>query len=258
MDRQMSNQFERKLDVKGTFNFRDVGRYPARDGHTTRSGVLYRSGALHDLEPVGALGIRTVIDLRGEADVERDAGPLGGVQEQAGVRRVALPLIPTTVGDLTGHQHLNDRYGPGISADRYGGYLEIGSDNLRRVFQLFRDPEAFPAVIHCTAGKDRTGVTIALVLDLLGVPPETIVADYEMSNAAMPDLIAHLRGEPAQAVDLSESDLARFGAPRQAMVGFLEQVHREHGSARKLLATIGVEPEVMKTLEDVLLEPVSS
>jgi len=249
----MKDSFERTLTVEGTFNFRDVGAYPARDGHPPRPGVLYRSGALHDLRPVAALGIRTVLDLRGEADVERDAGPLGAVREVAEVRRLVNPLIPLRVGDQSGHHYLNERFGPGISAGRYQGYLEIGAENLRAAFDAFASPEAFPAVVHCTAGKDRTGVVVGLVLDLLGVDAETIVADYALSNAAMPDLVAHLRGEPREASALSESDLARFGAPEAAMRGFLAHVHEAHGSARALLTSVGVEPRVFETLEAVLL-----
>jgi protein-tyrosine phosphatase len=220
----MASSFERTLEIEGTFNFRDVGHYVARDGRMTRPGVLYRSGAIHDLRPVGVLGVRTVVDLRGDADVDRDAGALGALREQAGVRRIPTPLIPTRVGEVGGHQYLNERFGPGISAGRYQGYLEIGVDGLRDV-------------------------------DLLGVPHETIVADYALSNASMPHLIAHLRGEPAEAVELSESDLARFGAPSEAMAGFLAHVQREHGSARSLLTAMGVEQSVFATLEQVLLGP---
>jgi protein-tyrosine phosphatase len=251
----MASSFERTLEIEGTFNFRDVGHYVARDGRMTRPGVLYRSGAIHDLRPVGVLGVRTVVDLRGDADVDRDAGALGALREQAGVRRIPTPLIPTRVGEVGGHQYLNERFGPGISAGRYQGYLEIGVDGLRDVFRLFASIDAFPAVVHCTAGKDRTGVIVALILDLLGVPHETIVADYALSNASMPHLIAHLRGEPAEAVELSESDLARFGAPSEAMAGFLAHVQREHGSARSLLTAMGVEQSVFATLEQVLLGP---
>ena len=93
----------------------------------------------------------------------------------------------------------------------------------------------------------------SLVLALLGVPHETIVADYEMSNAAMPDLVAHLRGAAREPADLSESDLARFGAPAPAMRGFLAHVEKTHGSARELLTSIGVDERVFETLEAVLL-----
>jgi hypothetical protein len=251
----MSNSFERTLEVEGTFNFRDVGHYAARDGRTTRPGVLYRSAAIHDLRAAGGLGIRTVVDLRGPADIERDAGPLGAVREHAGVRRVVTPLIPPRVGEASGYEYLRERFGPGISAGRYGGYLEIGSENIRQVFQLFASADAFPAVVHCTAGKDRTGVIVALVLDLLGVEPETIAADYELSNAALPRLVAHLRGDAADAEAISESDLMQFAAPLEVMQGFLVHLHRQHGSARNFLTSIGVEDAVFDTLEQVLLSP---
>ena len=147
------------------------------------------------------------------------------------------------------------RCGPGISAARYSGYIEIGSKNVLDVCQLFASADAFPAVVHCTAGKDRTGVIIALVLDLLGVAHETLVADYELSNAAVPDLVVHFGGDAADVAALSESDMMQFGAPREAMQGFLAQLHREHGSAREWLRSIGVEDASFDTLEEVLLAP---
>ena len=249
----MSASFERTLLVEGTFNFRDVGHYKARDGRTTRPGVLYRSGALHDLRPVGALGIRTVVDLRVGSDVERDAGPLGRGREGAGVRRISIPLVPQRIGGVLGHEYLNERFGSGISAGRYGGYLEVAPGNVRDIFQLFGSADVFPAVVHCTAGKDRTGVIVALILDLLGVAHETIVADYELSNASVAELVAHLRGAAADVAAVSESDLLRFGAPREAMEGFLAHVHRQYGSSRDFLTSVGVEDRVFDTLEQVLL-----
>ena len=247
----MPREFKRTLEVDGSFNFRDIGNYHARDGYTTRAGVLYRSGALQDLRTVSAMGIHTVIDLRGDSDILRDGGT---VPEREGVLRLSIPLIPARVGEQSGHEYLNDRFGPGICAERYAGYLEIGEKNLRDVFRSFTSPDVFPAVVHCTAGKDRTGVVIALILDLLGVSHASIVNDYEISNASMPDLVAHLRGKHVSNVDVSESDLARFGAPRHAMEGFLAHVHREHGSTRKLLSNIGVEESVFNLIETVLLE----
>jgi len=245
--------FTRTLEVPGTFNFRDLGGYSAREGRTTKPGVFYRSGALQDLRPLASLGIRTVVDLRGHADVTRDSGPLGALQEQQGVRRVASPLVPALVDGLSGYEHLNRRFGRGISAGRYGGYLDLGLANVREIFGVLTDPNAFPAVVHCTAGKDRTGVIVALVLDLVGVNHETIVADYALSNAAIPHLVAHFHGETVDPNELSESDLAGLGAPREAMAGFLAHLESEYGSARDFLQSAGVDPVGLSALESVLL-----
>lgn len=249
----MSSPFERRIDVAGTFNFRDVGHYETSDGRRTRPGVLYRSGAIHDLAVLGALGVRSVIDLRSASDVQRDAGPMGALREHAEVRRVARPLLPRQIDGSPPYEWLNDRYGSGISAERYLAYIEVGADNVRAVFQHLAGPEAFPAVVHCTAGKDRTGVIVALVLDLLGVQRDTIVEDYAHSNAAIPDLLRHLAGDRVQVEELSESDLFRYGAPAAVMDGFLDGLYSEHGSARAYLEQIGVDRSVFAALEDALL-----
>lgn len=251
----MTQPFQRTLEIDGIFNFRDVGHYVTRGGRMTRPGVLYRSGAVHDLGTVRRFGVKTVLDLRGVSDVERDSKRMGTLRSHSAVERVALPLIPADVDGQSGHEFLNDRFGPGITAGRYGGYLEIGPNNVRDALQVFARPEVFPAVVHCTAGKDRTGVIIALILDVLGVDHETIIADYVLSNDSVPHLVKHLRGDEGAAVALSESDMARFGAPEPAMRGFLEQLSGEHGSARELLRKLGVAESVFDVLEAALLEP---
>lgn len=245
--------FERSIRVAGTFNFRDIGHYEARDGRHTRPAVLFRSGAIHDLAALRELGVRSVIDLRSASDVERDAGPLGALREHSAVARLAQPLLPQQIGRQPPYEWLNERYGQGVSAERYLGYLEIGSDNVRQVFDSFARPGAFPAVVHCTAGKDRTGVIVALLLDLLGVSRDTIVADYALSNAAVPDLIRHLAGDSVDVDDLSESDLFRYGAPPEVMEGFLDALYREHGSARTFLEGAGVASASFSILEEALL-----
>ena len=112
--------------------------------------------------------------------------------------------MPTEIGGRGGFEYLNDLFGAGISAGRYRGYLDIGADNVREIFACFASPDVFPSVVHCTAGKDRTGVITALVLDLVGVDHETIVADYALSNAAVPDLLRHFSGEERVVGELGE------------------------------------------------------
>ena len=239
-------------EIEGAFNVREIGGYETREGRRTRPNVLFRSSALHRLAGAQALGARTVVDLRGPADVERDSLRLGPVLGHAGVRRVPIPLIPASSGRQTTSEFLDARYGPGISAGRYRGYLEVGSANLRRVIATLGEPGAFPALVHCTGGKDRTGVVVALVLDVLGVSRATIIEDYALTNVALDALARELRRAP-DAASLSESDLALFRAPPEAMAGFLDWLHAEHGSARRYLGSIGVPDAAFAGLERALL-----
>jgi protein tyrosine/serine phosphatase len=242
----------RDIPITGVFNLRDVGGHETRDGRRTRPGTLFRSSALHELASVRGLAVRTVIDLRSSADIERDATRLGPIREHVDVRRVALPMLQLLRPGESASEVLNKLHGAGISAGRYSGYLELGRGSIRDAFHLLAEPGVFPALLHCTAGKDRTGVMIALVLDVLGVSAETIVEDYAKSNESLDTLIRELRSDSAGA---SESDLALFRAPPEAMRGFLEGLHLKHGSARGYLASIGVASAVFDALEAALLAP---
>ena len=247
--------FTRHLDIDGVFNLRDVGHYTTHDGRTVRPGRLFRCGALHDVPALGHLDIRTVLDLRTADEIERDAIACGPIRELDGVRRVSLSLIPQNVDGLGVTAYLDSLVGPGISARRYFKYLEIAGANIRAAIELFGDPNAFPAVVHCTAGKDRTGVLVALLLDLVGVPRKTIVEDYELSNRATRQLVEHIQTVTQTEYEPSESELARFGAPPEAMDGMLQSLHREHGSAEGYLRGLGVEVRVLAAIRDALLTP---
>ncbi len=175
---------ERAIPVEGGQNFRDIGGYRTADGRHVRWGLIYRSAALSTLTDQGgrqldALGIRTVYDLRSTG--ERAAAP---------TRWTGSPPAR-----ILSQDYISDR-GPfrkafegGIDAakarsamkDIYPRIVESQTPQFREVFaELLGQPK--PMVYHCTAGKDRTGVMTALILIALGVPRETILADYMLSN----------------------------------------------------------------------------
>ncbi len=247
--------FNRHLDVDGIFNLRDVGHYATADGRTVQPGRLFRCGALHDLPALTHLEIRTVLDLRTDAEIERDAIACGPLREADGVRRTSLSLIPQNVDGLGVTAYLDSLVGPGISAKRYSKYLEIAGHNVRTAIELFGEQDAFPAVVHCTAGKDRTGVIVALLLDVVGVPRQTIVDDYDLTNKSTPELVQHMQTVGQIEHEPSESDMARYGAPPEATDGMLAQLHQEHGSARDYLRGLGVNDRVFASIEAALLTP---
>jgi protein-tyrosine phosphatase len=178
----------RHLQLEGAPNFRDLGGYATEDGHHVRWGLLFRSGDLSelsgaDLERMRALGLRLVCDFRG-AD-ERAAAP------------DRLPTVdPPAVAEL----EISD---PSFSAKGLRESIASGdaSLDLRAVlieanrlfatrfapqyaamFDRITRPENLPALLHCTAGKDRTGFASALVLRALGVPMETALEDFLLTN----------------------------------------------------------------------------
>lgn len=173
-------------------NFRDLGGYRTRDGRLVQWGRVYRSGALAELSSAeqayvrDVLGIRLVCDLRSAEEVDERPDTL-----PAGVAYFNCP-VETVDDDRTNRERLrallfNQRL-LGTMLPTF--YTDIMIDQnpalFREVFERLCDPANLPTVIHCTAGKDRAGLTSALLLLALGVPEATVIADYSLSNQAYP------------------------------------------------------------------------
>jgi protein-tyrosine phosphatase len=163
----------RHLQVDGTYNLRDVGGYPTHAGRSVAWRTLFRSDSLHRLDNQGVaqlaeLDLRTIVDLR--ADIEVEQAPTAGQGLPARIVRAPVVRDPTLLPPLSDlgaeYRHTIDECGDSIAA---------------AVGELCA-PGALPALVHCAAGKDRTGIVIALVLAVLGVPDELIEADYALSS----------------------------------------------------------------------------
>ncbi|MCU1488819.1 MAG: protein tyrosine/serine phosphatase, partial [Acidimicrobiaceae bacterium] len=165
----------RRLPLKGTYNVREIGGYATRDGSTVGWGLLLRGDALHRVDDAGRgtlaeFGLRTSVDLREHAEREEMPDQLG-----PDVRLVHVPLFSYGIeseefaANRQTFESLDDVY-QHVVADR-GAALAAAMSELAR-------PGALPAIVHCTGGKDRTGILVALLLETLGVPDEVIAADF--------------------------------------------------------------------------------
>lgn len=244
---------ERHLPFEGCFNFRDIGGYPATDGRRVRWGRYYRAGRQdrmtpRDLERVKALGIRTQIDLRRPDEAaEQGRGPLGAM----GADYHNIAVIPEG-----GTDQLSRLVGDtGISGKRYLGYLEFGPESWLRLFDLFARDDAAPILIHCTAGKDRTGVSTAFLLAVLGVERAWIEADYILTNrdvARQADYIEQSVGLPE---GMDRDALIRVaGVPESAMSDFLDGLEARWGGPLDYLRSIGVSEGLMESVRKHFLE----
>lgn len=162
----------RHLRVDGTRNLRDVGGYPVHGGGSVAWRTLFRSDSLHMLGSQGVaalagLGLRTIVDLRADIEVEQRPDAVAGLP----ARIVRAPVVrdPSALPPLDGLA-AEYRY----TVDECGG--PVGA-----AVRALCVPGALPALVHCAAGWDRTGIVIALVLAVLGVPDELIGADYALS-----------------------------------------------------------------------------
>lgn len=251
---------QRVIALEGGTNFRDLGGYGTSDGGRVRWGLVFRSAALDrltasDLVAIERLGLRVVYDLRG--DWERDAAP--SVLPD-GVRCELLPIGGTAaqtkeLTDLVLEGKLGE-VPPDFLVRIYEAMAEVAAPTFGRLLTALADPDGSPALIHCTAGKDRTGMGAALLLSVLGVDEETIVDDYELSAAHYTDRqVARLRVKLADAGIDVERYRAVFGAPRHAIAALLATLRARHGSVEGYLEEeAGVAPEVFSELRARLVE----
>ncbi len=248
----MTDALDRLIALDGAVNFRDLGGYAAAGGMRTRWRRLFRADGLgeltgDDLGVLRSLGIRTVIDLRSESELERgrfdvDAHP------------VAFHHFPF-IEELPDAQEFDRR--PGLLGSQYQEIVTDAGAQIRATLGVLAAPDALPAVFHCTAGKDRTGVLSAIVLSLLGVDEEMVVADYALSGEAMLRLRAKLIVKYPEGRETIENIDEVFSAEPAQMEALLDHVRRRYGSVQAYVSGLGVGPEVVESLRTSLLEPLS-
>jgi protein-tyrosine phosphatase len=244
-------------ELTGVFNLRDLGGLPTRDGRHTRAGRLWRSDTLHRLKPadvdaIGVLGLRTVIDLRRADEVDRGGRfAVGGaatilhpVPLFADVRGVALPEL----------QDDSTAAAVRAMADLYEQMVEQGGASLAEVVGLLGAQDALPGLFHCAAGKDRTGLVAAVVLEVVGVTDDAIAADYGRTDPSVPLAHAWLaEHDPDQAALDSRYPAWVTRAHAATMVETLTRIRARHGSVTALLRRHGVGEATLERLRRELV-----
>jgi protein-tyrosine phosphatase len=195
----MSEYPARHLNLAGASNFRDLGGYPARDGRTVCWRQIFRSNHLGhlteaDIEVLRPLGLKSAFDFRG---TEERVAALCGLQE---ISVHSLPIEPTVVATLRARRAagvaLSSADALDVMRESYRNYVRYNTPSFRGLFTHLLEDRA-PLVIHCTAGKDRTGFACALILHALDVPDDLIAEDYLLTNR-------FYRRDPSASSDLPE------------------------------------------------------
>ena len=239
---------ERAISFSVLFNFRDVGGYPGLDGRVVRWRTLFRSDSLHrigdaDKEAFAALGLRTVIDLRRPEEVLRD----GRISDRHGLRYHHIHPVHADWRDLA----LVERPSvPRWLADRYLDLARDGGAGLATALGVIADADAAPVVVHCVAGKDRTGVLCALALSLLGVADEDIAEDYALTSIATERFVKWLRESDPDRADLPHVFMA---SPAEAMLLFLGDLRQRYGSVERYVIAAGLGTDQISALRAHLL-----
>lgn len=238
-----------RMDIGGTHNFRDVGGYRARTGWT-RSGQLYRSDSLCFLTASGAadlamLRIGVVVDLRSRLELGQDHS---GVQ---------LPGATWVHVPIHGGSHHSILEGDGISLERlYRQILLDSAWSIATAIAVIAESGSTPVLVNCTAGKDRTGLVVALALDAAGVDRDAVVADYTQSALNLDGawLDTTMTRLVSNGVPISPRLFEAIGgSPDHAMTRLLEWLDHAYGSAEGFLRAHEVPDDTIESLREKLV-----
>jgi protein-tyrosine phosphatase len=233
-------------------NFRDLGGLPTDDGRFSKVGVLYRSDApLPGDQPPPELPWppRAVIDLRSASEVGQ-SHPLSSPNTVV----IQIDLLgwarPKTLAEL--------KIGGGIGlGDLYQDLIRRVGDVATAVLELLLEGDG-PLLVHCAAGKDRTGVLIALLLRAAGVTREAVIADYVLTATAMHDVRRRLYSTDADMAALMAEFPDALAAPAEAIGVVLDHVDATSGGACKWLTDKGVSPDLVSRWRDRFVVPAYS
>jgi protein-tyrosine phosphatase len=243
------------IALQGASNLRDLGGWPAAGGRRVRRGLLYRAPALvglttEDEATIAALGLRTICDLRGLRERAVNPVVLGDVQN------IHLPIEPSVgaglrdilrTGQASGHVSPADMFA--LLREAYEAYALLSVGQYRRLFEHILAPGGLPLLLHCSAGKDRTGFGSALILTALGVAWEDVLTDYLATNLQWRREIASKLDLPAEVADVLLS------AHKDLLTAAFDAARRAHGSMDAYLETeVGLDAPARARLAELLLE----
>jgi protein tyrosine/serine phosphatase len=251
---------ERILDWEGALNARDTGGLPTADGRRIRPGALARSDVLTRLTPSGRAalighGIRTIVDVRTSEELLRDVdypfrdAPAPGDPAYVNVSFVSeltdeqLALVAATQSTAW---HLGELNRMDIDLHRPG---------VAKIAAAVADAQPGGVLIHCHAGKDRTGMSVGILLSLAGVADDVVADDYTLTMLAYEKLI----DEWIATVDEEDRERMRQLArpTREAMLEMLQHVEKTYGSVEQYLLGAGVTKNQVARIRERLVEPAS-
>ena len=255
---------KRRLQISGTRNFRDLGGYRSADGRTVRWGVLYRSDHLHKLTSdaqkiLEKLSLHRIVDFRAEHEKEREPDHIPA--EMNGCR-LEIPILDASTRVWHEDSEEFTKNLKNIDPAQYMiqtnvEFASVFTPEIKRFFQELLMADGKPILFHCAVGKDRTGFTAAIILRMLGVPHETVMQDYLLTNEYM---------MPTFRWNLQMLRLMKGKAVAAAVRGFMEArpeylnaafetIDRKHGSFENYLQNgLSLTPHDIERLKNIYLE----
>jgi protein-tyrosine phosphatase len=257
------------LGLSAATNLRDLGGYRTADGSTVVRGLVYRSDVFHpltadDIARLARVGLRQVYDLRTvpEIKAQPDQVPatanvvslnvLADAQSAAPAQLEALLHDPKKATAALGGGKLE-----ALFADGYREFVSLPSATraFRALYLALADRSKLPAAFHCTTGKDRTGWAAAALLTLLGVPKETVMADYLRSNDYLLPYYKSTLDHFAQAGGDPAIPAAILGVKREYLEGSFDEMRKRYGTIENYFADgLGIDTAGQRALRALLLE----
>jgi len=252
------------IDLDGAVNVRDLGALPAGNGQSTVAHRLLRGDNLQDLSPsdvkllVEDVGVTTVVDLRTPAEVASEGpGPLTRVES---VRHAYLSVLPErgAATDVAAEalairrDGARSRYPDDIRAGYYLGYLEDRPEHVVAALRSIAEASG-AALVHCAAGKDRTGVVVALALSAVGVRRDVVVADYTATAERMVAVLDRLRASRTYATDIDKAPADDHVPRAETMTAFLDEVDSRYSGVLTWLSEHGFDDGDVRSLRVKML-----
>lgn len=242
----MNDIYSHLLPIEGACNVRDIGNFETKDGRLTKEGIFFRSDNTagyteKDIQFFKDKGLTLTVDLRSEDETGRQASAFLGVP---GIRYENIPLI-----DGIHSQFTSDNI-PVTMGQLYIQFLETGKPQFGKMFRLFA-ANTGAALYHCTAGKDRTGVTTMLLLGLAGVGDSIIIEDYAATETFTAHIIESQKAHLAS-LGLDVPDFMLHADP-QNMEEVLNYLHKAYGTAENYLESCTVSASEMDAVKNRFL-----
>lgn len=255
----MLDLLDKELDgsIPGAVNLRDLGGIPVEGGRV-KPGMVFRSGMMHNITSDGLVTlaerhrIRTVVDLRNDMELEQD-----GLSDfaSAGIAHRHVPVITGAATAVTRTERIRElASGRLLWADMYLKMLQDSPHTFRAFFEVLADQSSLSVVFHCAGGRDRTGVTAALFLSVLGAEDEAIAADYARTGpilARYPERFSRTMQETGLSVEEMTAMVGNT-AP-EVMLDLMRMIRDEWGSTQGYLESTGLDMAVLPELRNQLV-----
>jgi protein-tyrosine phosphatase len=249
---------ERFLPLKSTLNFRDIGGYETADGKRVKWGQVYRAANMtrvteSDQRYLANLGIQLICDVRTPFEVKRRRDIL-----PPGVRYLNCPVYEKEPVKFWMLLFQRRRLRQVLFNLYITWIIDFAASAHGEILKQLSNPDNLPAIVHCTAGKDRTGMAMALLLCALGVPDEKVVEDYSLSNLVAPLYIKSTQSKVNKVRWLGfkiEQLYPLIATPPYMMRNMLAYIHQAYGSVEEyLLNAAGLEKHHLSLLRENFLE----